>query len=224
MRSFFINRQYPAAIVDRTMKKALSIDRITALTPKTRSASDRIPFKITFHPVNNSIKPIVNRNFNLLNSYSSTSNIFNQRPLFFFQETDRNLRNFLFKKTLPSNKEPSTFRCSRKRCLTCSFVVSRTAVTAPSPLFTLSNISIAQHLILFIEFNALTAISYTSVKLAAIQMIASEITFTTYARTINLNLSLAILILLIILFLILQHLVFLSSTAVTIVARLKKCD
>ena len=82
MRSFFINRQYPAAIVDRAMSKALSIDRITALTPKTRAASDRIPFTITFHPVNNSIKPIVNRNFNLLNSDSSTSNIFNQRSLF----------------------------------------------------------------------------------------------------------------------------------------------
>ena len=75
MRSFFINRQYPAAIVDHAMNKALSIDRIIALTPKTRAASDRIPFTITFHPVNNSIKPIVNRNFNILNSDSSTSNI-----------------------------------------------------------------------------------------------------------------------------------------------------
>ena len=37
MRSFFINRQYPAAIVDRAVSKALSIDRITALTPKTRA-------------------------------------------------------------------------------------------------------------------------------------------------------------------------------------------
>ena len=54
-------------------------------------------------------------------------------------------------------------------------------------------------------------------------MIASEITFTTYTKTTNLNLSLAILILLVILFLILQHLIFLSSTAKTIVARLKKC-
>ena len=44
--------------------------------------NDRIPFTITFHPVNNSIKPIVNRNFKLLKSDSSTSNIFNQRPLF----------------------------------------------------------------------------------------------------------------------------------------------
>ena len=63
MRSVFFNRQYQAAIVDR-----FSIDRITALTPKTRATSDCILFTITFHPVNNSVKPIVNRNFNLLNS------------------------------------------------------------------------------------------------------------------------------------------------------------
>ena len=53
MRSFFINRQYPgpAAVVDRAMHKAFSINRITVLTPKTRAASDRILFAITFHPI-----------------------------------------------------------------------------------------------------------------------------------------------------------------------------
>ena len=66
MRSFFTNRQYPAAIVDRAMHKAFSIDRLTELTSKTRAASDRILFTMSFHPVNNSLKPIVNRNFNLL--------------------------------------------------------------------------------------------------------------------------------------------------------------
>ena len=75
IRSFSINRQYPAAIIDRAMNKAFSTDRTTALTPKTRAASDRIPFTITFHPVNNSIKPIVNLKFKVLNSDSSTSNI-----------------------------------------------------------------------------------------------------------------------------------------------------
>ena len=86
MRSCFDNRQYPAAIVDLAMNKTFSIDCITAFTPNTRAAIDRIPFTITFHQVNNSIKPIVNRNFNLLSSDSSTSNIFSQRPLFSFKK------------------------------------------------------------------------------------------------------------------------------------------
>ena len=84
MSSFFINHQYLVAIVDPAMHKGLSIGRITALSPKTRAVSDRIPFTITIHPVNNSIKPIVNRNFNILNSDSSTSNIFTQCMNAFF--------------------------------------------------------------------------------------------------------------------------------------------
>ena len=67
MLSFFIIQQYPAAIVDRTVQKAFSIDRATALIPKARPDNDRILFTMTFHPMNNSIKPIFNRNFNLLN-------------------------------------------------------------------------------------------------------------------------------------------------------------
>ena len=74
MRSFFIYLQYPAAIVDPAMNKAFSIDHITALTPKTCIAS----IYHNFHPVSNAFKPIVNRNFNLLNSDST--------PTFFFQE------------------------------------------------------------------------------------------------------------------------------------------
>ena len=126
MPSFFINRQYLAGIVDRATHKAFFIDRTTTVTPKTSAAIDRIPFTITstFHPINNSIKPIVNRSFSLLNSDSSISNIFSQRPLFSFKK-DRNLHTFLVKRTLPSDKEPGTFRCSLKRCLTCPFVVSR---------------------------------------------------------------------------------------------------
>ena len=110
MRSSFIKRHYPAAIVDLTTHKAFSIDRtrITALTLRTRAASDRIPFTITFHPVNNSIKPTVNRNFDLLNLDSSPSSIFSHRPLFSFKK-DRNPRTFLVKGTLPSNKELGTF-------------------------------------------------------------------------------------------------------------------
>ena len=52
---FFVNRQYPVAIINRTIHKAFSTDCITALTPKTCAANDRIPFTITFHSVDNSV-------------------------------------------------------------------------------------------------------------------------------------------------------------------------
>ena len=74
MHSFFINRQYPAAIVDRAMSKAFSIDGISV----------RIPFTITFHTVNNLIKPIVNRNFNYLIQILAALLIFLVNARFFF--------------------------------------------------------------------------------------------------------------------------------------------
>jgi len=76
MRSFFLRRGYPLAIVNRALHKASSVDRKTALIPKPRIAvNDRIPFTLIFHPINNSIKPIINRSFNLLHSDLTTADI-----------------------------------------------------------------------------------------------------------------------------------------------------
>ena len=93
-------------------------------TPNTRAANDLIPFTINFHPVKNSII------IHLIQILALLIFLVN-RPLFSFKEADRNHRTFLVKVTLPSNKEPGTFRCSRKRCLSCPFVVSRISVTGP---------------------------------------------------------------------------------------------
>ena len=197
MCSFFINRQYPAAIVDRTMSMALSIERITALTPKTRAASDRIPFTITFHPVNNSIKPLLIAILIYLIQVLAL--------LIIIIKKDRNLRAALVKETLPSNTEPSTFRCSRKRCLTCPFVVSRTTVKGPK-----STLNITEHfncttpnIIYCIQCSNCNKLYIGEIGRRLDDCIRSEITFTTYTKTTYLNLSLANLILLIILFLIL---------------------
>ena len=61
----------------------------------------------------------------------------------------------------------------------------------PSLLLTSPIISIAQHLILFIAFNALIATSYILGKLNVVYVIASEITFMTYIRTIYPNHSIS---------------------------------
>ena len=66
------------------------------------------------------------------------SNVFSERPLFSFKR-DRNLRAFLVKGTLPSDKEPGTFRCSRKRCNTCPFIALRTSVTGPKSTFNITD-------------------------------------------------------------------------------------
>ena len=140
MRSFFLSRNYPSHVIDQAILKVSTIDRNTALTPNTRASdTERIPFTLTYHPRNNSIKPIVHRNFSLLESDTNTSRIFNARPLFSYKR-DRNLRSFLVKGVLPSDKEPGTFRCSRNRCNTCPYIVSHTSIAGPK-----SSVRITDH-------------------------------------------------------------------------------
>ena len=145
MRSFFLNRNYPAHVIDNAIRKVSTIDRATALAPSSRTSNSRIPFTLTYHPFNNSIKPIINRNFSFLETDSITSNIFNERPLFSFKR-DRNLRSFLVKGAFHSVKEPGTFRCSRPICSTCPYIVSHTHITGPK-----SSLKIIDH------FNCITS-------------------------------------------------------------------
>ena len=130
MRSNFLNRGYPNEIVSRSLAKVANVSRESTLLPNTRSPNNRIPFVVTYHPLNNAVKPLVSRNHALLTSDPETSNIFSERPLFSFKR-DRSIRNFLVKGVLPSDKEPGTFCCSRKRCNTCPHIVSRTSITGP---------------------------------------------------------------------------------------------
>ena len=62
-----------------------TIDRATALAPNSRTSNNRIPFALTYHHFNKNIKPIINRNFSLLETDLITSNIFNEHPLFSFK-------------------------------------------------------------------------------------------------------------------------------------------
>ena len=139
MRSFFINRGYPHSLISDALAKVSKISRSSALTPKTPSSSDRVPFTFTYHPVNNPLKSIVRRNFNLLKSDSHTARIFDEPPLLSCKRA-RNLRSYLVKSTLPSDKEPGTFRCKRIRCNTCPFIASQTTVSGPK-----SSLNISDH-------------------------------------------------------------------------------
>ena len=138
MRSFFINRGYPHSLISDALAKVSKISRSSALTPKIPSSSNRVPFTFTYHPVNNPLKSIVRRNFNLLKSDSRTAEIFDEPPLLSCKRA-RNLRSYLVKSTLPSDKEPGTFRCNRSRCNTCPFIASQTAVSGPKSSMNISD-------------------------------------------------------------------------------------
>ena len=79
----FFTRQYPTAAVDRLFYFSCDCMRIH-FKDSCRQWSHSVYHN--FQPINNSIKSIVNRNFNELSSNSTTLNTFSQRPHIFSLE------------------------------------------------------------------------------------------------------------------------------------------
>ena len=67
-----------------------------------------------------------------------TASMFKEPPLVSFRR-DKSLCNSLLKVSLPSDLQPGTFRCSRKRCNTYPFVKSTTSIPGPKGLLQIND-------------------------------------------------------------------------------------
>ena len=78
MASFFLQRDYPLAVVDRALQHVHTIPRDTALRPPNDGQSNKevIPLILTYNPINHHVKNILSRNFDLLKSDSETKELF----------------------------------------------------------------------------------------------------------------------------------------------------
>ena len=110
---FFEKRGYPASIVQAGHHRA-----------------QRIPFTLTFHPHNHSVKSIILKNFKLLQNDPETATIFSQPPLISFKR-DKNIGNFLVRSSFRTNDQPGTFKCARARCKTCPFIHNASKISGP---------------------------------------------------------------------------------------------
>ena len=77
MASFFLQRDYPPAVVDRALQHVDSIPRDTALPPPNDGQSNRdlIPLILTYKPINHHVKNILSRNVDLLKSDPETKEL-----------------------------------------------------------------------------------------------------------------------------------------------------
>ena len=67
MCTFFDKRGYPASVVQVGHHRAQQIDQQSALQTSERDNNDRIPFTLTFHPHNHTVKSIgILKNFKML--------------------------------------------------------------------------------------------------------------------------------------------------------------
>jgi len=81
MCQFFEKHGYPASIVQAGHHRAQLIDQQSSIQTSQKEHSDRIPFTLTFHPHNHSVKSIILKNFKLLQNDPETGTIFSQPRL-----------------------------------------------------------------------------------------------------------------------------------------------
>ena len=127
MASFFLQRDYPLAVVDRALQHVYTIPGDTALRPLHDGQSNRevIPFILTYNPINNHVKNVLSRNFDLLKSDPETKELFDNSRVLGAYRRDTNLRDSLVSSNLQSGAntedEPNgTFPYRRPRCKTCA--------------------------------------------------------------------------------------------------------
>ena len=121
MCEFFDKRGYPASVVEAGHHHAQQIDRQSAQQTSQKEDSNRIPFTLTFHPHNHTVKSIILKNFKLLQNDPDTGRIFLQLPLISFKRYE-NIGNFLVKSAFQTSEQPGTFKCAHARCKTCPFI------------------------------------------------------------------------------------------------------
>ena len=127
---FFKNRGYPDSIVKIAQQRAQTTNQQSAPQTSQKEENQRIPFTLSFHPLNRPVKNIILNNFKLLQNDNETSRIFSLPPLISFKR-NKNISDFLARGTLKSDESPVTFDCTHNRCKTCPFIHSTDKVTGP---------------------------------------------------------------------------------------------
>ena len=110
-------------------ERAQTTNQQSAPQTSQKEENQRIPFTLTFHPLNLPVKNIILKNFKLLQN-DNEIRIFLLLPLISFKR-NKNISDFLVRSTLKSDKSPGTFNCRRKRCKTCPFIQNTDKVTGP---------------------------------------------------------------------------------------------
>ena len=84
---------YPISVVQAGHHRAQVIGRQSSLQTSQKEHSDHIPFTLTCHPHNHSVKSIILKNFELLQNDPETGTIFSQPTLISFKRNKKG--NFL---------------------------------------------------------------------------------------------------------------------------------
>ena len=129
---------YSCACFQNDLQAIRQLDQAGVLNNHNPSnqRSERIPLVLTYHPLNERIKRILLRNFNILSSDPETRAVFPQPPLVAYRR-DSNLRDILVHTSDSSQStfHTGTYPCLQACCCTCHYISSDTYVRGPQYSF-----------------------------------------------------------------------------------------
>eukprot|EP00794_Sanderia_malayensis_P002763 gene2763-3196_t len=95
MISYFQKNNYPANVTSAALNQVNKLSQNDALLHSgKKSSNNRIPFTLTYHPLNNKIKQIIYRNYHILTVDTNTGKIFQDLPIMAFRR-DKNIQDTL---------------------------------------------------------------------------------------------------------------------------------
>ena len=132
LRDFFLERNYPASIVDHALDKVSSLSQDQALqSPENNRDKNIIPFVVEYNPSLPKIGLIINKYWDLLqlSQKDSVKNVHAYKPILAFKRP-RNLRDFLVHSSFNDTLTHFSQSCNRRRCSHCKNIVKSDVCTS----------------------------------------------------------------------------------------------
>ena len=127
LRKYFIDRNYPASVIDSAFDNVKNMSQSEALEPSVIAKDKNIvPFVIEYNPSLPNIGGIVNKYWDLLKLSNSPAvrALHDSNPILALKRP-KNIKDTLIKTKLPTfcNNKFNSSKCSRTRCSHCSNIV-----------------------------------------------------------------------------------------------------
>ena len=132
LREFFLERNYPANVVNQALDKVSSLSQDQALqSSEKRHNKSIIPFVVEYNPSLPQIGLIINKYWDLLqlSQKDSVKNVHAYKPILAFKRP-RNLRDFLVHSSFHDTASHFSQSCDRRRCSHCKNIIKTDVFTS----------------------------------------------------------------------------------------------
>ena len=123
MASFFERRDYSAQSLKHDLEKMKHLSQSNALSKSnsTDEEMSRIPFVLTYHPLNSQVQRILLHNFKVIANDPATSLIFPRPPMVGFRRDDNLPTSLVHVAEKQAATRAGTYPCQHPCCCTCVF-------------------------------------------------------------------------------------------------------